>query len=175
MFASHCLITCHGIPTHHHHNNNNNNHNNHNNNNNSNHFTLTLTLRVDHISDAVATQCLAVEYDNVSFEYPARCDAPAGSTAGRLTGVSLRVPCGVVWAILGRNGSGKSTLLQLAPRLRDVCDGSVRVMGVDVRGVRQRDLRRVVVMVGQQASLLKRTVRENLVLGCEGEYRATAA
>ncbi len=85
---------------------------------------------------------------------------------GALTNVSFAVPRGAAWALVGPNGAGKSTLATLITRLRDVGDGAVRVLGVDVRDVRQGDLRRVVVALGQHAGLFNRSIRDNLVMGC---------
>ena len=54
---------------------------------------------------------------------------------GKLTAlddVSLTVPDGSLFALLGPNGSGKTTLLQILMGLRKARDGQVRVMGVDV-------------------------------------------
>ena len=56
--------------------------------------------------------------------------------------------------------------LQLS-RLRDVREGAVRVLGVDVRDVRQKDLRRVVVALAQSATLFKCSIKTNLLLGCK--------
>jgi ABC-type multidrug transport system fused ATPase/permease subunit len=109
-----------------------------------------------------------------------------------LVDISFSVPRGQLWAIVGANGAGKSTVLSLISRLRDVDDGAVRVFvtlrcfwlvlyecrlmrprpqhlvrvmpfpGNDVRDVRQRDLRRIVIGLGQHASLFHRSIRDNL-------------
>ena len=44
-------------------------------------------------------------------------------------------------AVIGSTGSGKSTLINLIPRYYDVTKGSVKVDGVDVRDMTQKELR----------------------------------
>ena len=63
--------------------------------------------------------------------------------------------------------SGKSTTLSLVSRLRDVQEGAVRVLGVDVRDARQKDVRRVVVSLAQNAALFHSSIKGNLLLGCK--------
>ncbi|MDQ2687767.1 MAG: ABC transporter ATP-binding protein [Armatimonadota bacterium] len=48
-----------------------------------------------------------------------------------LQNLSLRVPRGSVYALLGRNGAGKSTLIQLLLGLLEPTAGDVRVLGLD--------------------------------------------
>jgi ABC-2 type transport system ATP-binding protein len=50
-----------------------------------------------------------------------------------LDGVSLTVPCGSVFALLGPNGSGKTTLVQVLSTLRLPDAGSTEVLGHDLR------------------------------------------
>jgi ABC-2 type transport system ATP-binding protein len=59
-----------------------------------------------------------------------------------LRGVTLEVPAGCVYGLVGRNGAGKSTLLRMVPALLHPTAGEVRVFGRDPwqdEGVR-RDL-----------------------------------
>jgi ABC-2 type transport system ATP-binding protein len=48
-----------------------------------------------------------------------------------LDSVSLSVPRGVVFALLGENGAGKTTAIRLMLGLTDVTAGEVRVLGLD--------------------------------------------
>jgi ABC-2 type transport system ATP-binding protein len=50
-----------------------------------------------------------------------------------LDGVSLSVPPGVVFALLGENGAGKTTAIRLMLGLADATAGEVRVLGLDSR------------------------------------------
>jgi putative ABC transport system ATP-binding protein len=57
-----------------------------------------------------------------------------------LAGVSLRVSQGELVAILGPSGSGKSTLLHLMGSLDRPSTGTVRVTGVDIAALTDREL-----------------------------------
>lgn len=48
-----------------------------------------------------------------------------------LQNLSLRVPRGSVYALIGRNGAGKSTLIQILLGLLEPTAGDVRVLGLD--------------------------------------------
>jgi ABC-2 type transport system ATP-binding protein len=53
--------------------------------------------------------------------------------AAALTDVSLQVPPGVVFALLGENGAGKTTAIKLMLGLAEPSVGEVRVLGLDSR------------------------------------------
>ncbi len=71
---------------------------------------------------------------------------------------------GSVFAILGGTGSGKSTMTYLLDRLYDLgpAEGRITIGGVDIREIRQTDLRRQIGLVLQEPFLFSRTVRENI-------------
>ena len=56
-------------------------------------------------------------------------DARPGETFHAVDDVSLRIPQGAAFGIVGRNGSGKSTLLKLIAGITRPTSGSVRVQG----------------------------------------------
>ncbi len=68
-------------------------------------------------------------------------------------------------AIIGGTGSGKSTLVNLIPRFYDVESGAVRVNGLDVRDVDQKELHQQIAFVPQKANLFSGTVRDNMQYG----------
>lgn len=81
---------------------------------------------------------------------------------GVLDGVTFRAAPGEVVAVVGSSGSGKSTLAYLLLRLLDPDSGTVTLDGTDLRAVRLADLRRHVVFVEQEPTLLHASVAENL-------------
>jgi ATP-binding cassette subfamily B protein len=80
----------------------------------------------------------------------------------------LEIPAGQTIALVGTTGAGKSTLAKLISRFYDPTHGTVKIDGVDVRDIANKDLRREVVMVTQEAYLFSGTVAENIQLGRPG-------
>jgi putative ABC transport system ATP-binding protein len=75
-----------------------------------------------------------IELERVTKEYP-------GSPPVRaLDGVSLTVAAGELTGIVGPSGSGKSSLLHLMGTLDKPTSGNVRVTGLDVARMRDREL-----------------------------------
>ena len=97
----------------------------------------------------------ALEMDGACFTFGA-------GAANAVDNVSLRLPLGSTLGVIGGTGSGKSTLVSLIPRLYDTSAGTVRVMGTDVRAWPLKQLRHVVGIVPQKASLVSGTIRSNL-------------
>lgn len=98
-----------------------------------------------------------VELENVSFSY-----VPSRPLIEEL---SLSVASGQRIAIVGPTGCGKTTLINLLMRFYDVCDGSIKVDGADIRSMRRNDLRTRYGMVLQDTWLSSGTVRDNIAFG----------
>jgi len=101
-----------------------------------------------------------VDFKNVAFRYP-------GAEAPALEGITFSALPGEVTAIVGGTGSGKSTLAGLIPRFYDVESGSVEIDGIDVRQLRQEELRRSIGFVPQKAVLFSDTIANNIRYGKE--------
>ena len=99
-----------------------------------------------------------VEFDHVSFAYP-----DAGENV--LTDISFKAEKGKTLAVIGSTGSGKSTLINLIPRFYDVTEGCVKVDGVDVRRMSQKDLRDRLGYVPQKGVLFSGTIDSNIRYG----------
>lgn len=99
-----------------------------------------------------------VEFKNVTFKYP-------GAHEAVLSDINFVAEPGKTTAFIGSTGSGKSTLINLIPRFYDVTEGSVLVDGVDVRNVKQHDLRELIGVVPQKGVLFSGTIRSNLQYG----------
>lgn len=98
-----------------------------------------------------------VDYEHVSFDY--------GNGVPVLMDIDLHIAPGQCLAVVGPSGGGKTTLCQLLPRFYDVCAGSVKVDGVDVRDVTQSSLRRNIGMIQQDVFMFAGTIRENIRYG----------
>ena len=94
-------------------------------------------------------------FDDVSFAYP-------GAERPVLSHLSFEVKAGEKIAIIGGTGSGKSTILKLIHRFYDVTDGEIRLNGVNIQKLSQKELRCALGYAPQQAKLLKRSVRDNI-------------
>ena len=118
---------------------------------------------------------LSVEFQSVRFAYPsadkvslasledvARLDTRGGEEV--LHDVSFRAEPGQMIALVGSSGAGKSTIAQLLPRLYDVDSGSVRLGGVDVRGLSFDSIRAALGLVTQDGHLFHESIRANLLL-----------
>jgi ATP-binding cassette, subfamily B, bacterial len=95
-----------------------------------------------------------------------------------LPGLDLVVPAGQTVALVGTTGAGKTTIAKLIARFYDPTVGSVRLDGVDLRDIAQRDLRRDVVMVTQENFMFTGTVADNIRFGrpdaSDAQVRAAA-
>lgn len=100
-----------------------------------------------------------VEFDHVSFAYP-------GGEEKVLSDISFTARKGQTVAFIGSTGSGKSTLVNLIPRIYDVTEGTVRVDGIDVRKMTQKELRSRLGYVPQKGILFSGTIASNIRYGC---------
>jgi ATP-binding cassette subfamily B protein len=101
-----------------------------------------------------------VEFRDVTFAYP-------GAEEPALCDISFTAHPGQTTAFVGPTGSGKSTLVALILRFYDVTEGAVLVDGVDVRDMRQEDLRARIGFVSQRATLFSGTIDSNIRYGNE--------
>ncbi len=79
--------------------------------------------------------------------------------------LNLSVTQGQRIAIVGPTGCGKTTVINLLMRFYDVCDGSIKVSGTDVREITRASLRANWGMVLQDTWLRNASVRENICMG----------
>jgi ATP-binding cassette, subfamily B, bacterial len=79
-----------------------------------------------------------------------------------LDAVSFVARRGTTVALVGGSGVGKSTIAYLVTRMLDPDSGVVRLDGHDLRTLKLEDLRRHVVLVEQEPTLLHATVAENI-------------
>lgn len=116
-----------------------------------------------------------IEFDNVSFRYPAAADVSLASlesialpdqkrtdNAWTLRNLSFTVSAGKLTALVGPSGAGKTTITHLVPRLYDPVSGAVRIDGVDLRDLTLGSLRDTVGMVTQDAHMFHDTIGSNL-------------
>ena len=102
--------------------------------------------------------CAVVEFENVSFFY-------RGAEEPVIRDISFSCNKGETTAIIGSTGSGKSTIANLILRLHDIDQGEIRINGVDIRCLSQKELRDTIGYVPQKAFLFSGTIEDNLRMG----------
>ena len=100
-----------------------------------------------------------VEFNDVSFAYPTRPDAPV------LTGLNLAIQQGEIVAVVGPSGAGKSTLAALVSRLYDPTGGALLLDGKDLKTLNPAWLRDQVGIVSQEPILFSTSIEENIRYG----------
>jgi ATP-binding cassette subfamily B protein len=112
-----------------------------------------------------------VEFSDVSFSYDGKRPAVADLNFTALPGEIV--------ALVGPTGAGKSTALALLHRAFDPQSGSVKIDGMDIRGLKLAALRRNIGVVFQEVLLFNRSIAENLHVGrpeaTDEEVREAAA
>ena len=76
----------------------------------------------------------------------------------------LSHPNGLI-LVTGPTGSGKSTLVNLIPRFYDVTSGDITLDGVDIREVKQHELREKLGYVPQKGVLFSGDIASNIMFG----------
>lgn len=103
---------------------------------------------------------IAVRFNNVSFSYK-------NAKEPSVENISFEIKKGQRVGIIGPTGSGKTTLINLIPRLYDCTEGSVELMGKDVKDYTRESLLKKVSVIAQNTVLFKGTLRDNLRRGRE--------
>ncbi len=104
------------------------------------------------------------ESDGIADDERASADESSDESF-KLGPISFQASPGTLTALVGPSGSGKTTAGYLLSRLYDPASGAIKIDGVDIRELRQRDLARMIGVVTQETFLLHTSVRENLRYG----------
>jgi ATP-binding cassette subfamily B multidrug efflux pump len=97
-----------------------------------------------------------ITFDHVVFSYE------PGTPV--LRDVSLTIPAGQSVAIVGATGAGKTSLAGLLARYYDIDSGQILLDSIDLRQVKQANLRRYVTVVPQNPYCFNGTIADNLRL-----------
>src|SRR5260370_3039743 len=104
-----------------------------------------------------------VQFKNVTFGYDPYKPV--------LKEFNLSVSSGEMIGLVGHSGAGKSTTINLLCRLYDVNEGQILIDGIDIRDIRQKDLRQNFGLVMQDAFLFNATIAENITYSKPGATR----
>jgi ATP-binding cassette subfamily B protein len=98
-----------------------------------------------------------LRFENVHFRYTE--DAP-----WVLQGVSFIVSKGDRLAIVGSTGSGKTTIVRLLTRTYTHYQGSIKINGVELRGISRSYLLRMIALMQQESYLFEESIGFNIAL-----------
>jgi ATP-binding cassette subfamily B protein len=108
---------------------------------------VTLPANVTHM----------LEFEKVSYAYP-----EASKDTEAVKDFSLTMQKGEKIGLIGYSGGGKTTITKLLLRFMDVTEGNIRIDSVNIRELRQSDLRSVIAYVPQEPLLFHRSISENI-------------
>lgn len=100
-----------------------------------------------------------IEYKNVCFEY-------RENDKRILHNISVTIPAGKCYALVGRSGSGKSTFVGLLPRFYDIKEGEIFIDGHNIFDIKLSALRQQFAQVSQHVTLFNDTIANNIAYGC---------
>ncbi|MFN3210772.1 MAG: ABC transporter transmembrane domain-containing protein [Roseovarius sp.] len=100
-----------------------------------------------------------IAFENVSFTYPTRPDAPA------LHKLDLVIEPGETVALVGPSGAGKTTIIQLIQRFYDPQSGRVTLDGEALDALARPDFRTALSLVPQEPVIFAASARENIRFG----------
>ena len=121
---------------------------------------MSIEPEIRDAKDAISVSELKgnVTFENVSFHYESNQEEV-------LRNVNLNVEAGEYVALVGASGVGKTTLCSLIPRFYEVSEGAIKIDGMDIRNMKQADLRAQIGIVQQDVYLFAGTVMENIRYG----------
>ena len=97
-----------------------------------------------------------IEFKNVSFAYP--------DEENTLNGFNLTIKPKEKVAIVGASGQGKSTLFNLLTRIFDVNSGKIFIDNVNIKDLKESELRKNISIIRQEPFIFNRSIKENFLI-----------
>lgn len=97
-----------------------------------------------------------IEFKNVSFAYP--------DEENTLNEFNLKVEPNTKIAIVGASGQGKSTLFNLLTRIFDVNSGKIFIDNVNIKDLKESELRKNISIIRQEPFIFNRSIKENFLI-----------
>lgn len=97
-----------------------------------------------------------IAFENVTFGYDDRTV---------IDDISLTIPKGKTYALVGASGGGKTTLCHLVPKFYPVEKGDIKIDGTSIKDITNRSLRQNIGIVQQDVFLFTGTFRDNIAYG----------
>lgn len=102
----------------------------------------------------------ALDVNKICFSYQSY--SLKGKKIPIFDNLTIQIKGGEQVGIVGLSGAGKSTLASLLLRFDEVDSGSIKIDGIDIRDVKQSELRRNIAYVPQEPLLFHRSIKENI-------------
>ena len=115
------------------------------------------TLLLESAHGILGEPIRTITLQNMSFYYA------QGSPI--LQNVSLTFERGTAYAIVGESGAGKSTLLDILLRFQEPIDGCVLLNQTPLKELNIHELRKEIVLLGQETMIFNDSVRNNITYG----------
>lgn len=100
---------------------------------------------------------MTIEFEHVYFSYD--------KNKKLLQDISFKISKGQHVAIVGKTGCGKTTLINLLMRFYDIDKGTIKLNGVDIKKIKQEDIRSHIGMVLQDTWIFNGTIYDNIAYG----------
>lgn len=97
-----------------------------------------------------------IEFENVSFAYP--------DEENTLNEFNLTIKPKEKVAIVGASGQGKSTLFNLLTRIFDVSSGKIFIDNVNIKDLKESELRKNISIIRQEPFIFNRSIKENFLI-----------
>lgn len=97
-----------------------------------------------------------IEFKNVSFAYP--------DEENTLNEFNLTIKSKEKVAIVGASGQGKSTLFNLLTRIFDVNSGKIFIDNVNIKDLKESELRKNISIIRQEPFIFNRSIKENFLI-----------
>ena len=98
-----------------------------------------------------------IELVDVTYSY--------GEDKDVLKNVSLNVPTGKKFALVGPSGGGKTTICHLIPHFYNVENGDILIDGKSIKTITRESLRKNIGIVQQDIYLFNASIKENILYG----------
>lgn len=107
----------------------------------------------------------SIEFKDVSLSYD--------GVNTILDKINFKVSKSMKIAIVGKSGAGKTSLVNLLPRFYDICNGSIKINGIDYREYKLEELRKNIAYVFQEPVIFEKSIIDNIKFGNNDDIKSS--